>query len=187
MCTPLGHSIVGYSVAMIQSGVEIRQNGWMLLQVILFANLPDINLLFGYAVGNPNRYHHLWTHSLSFVLLAGLLYGVSYTLLKKKNGFKAGLIISGIVFSHIVLDFFSKDTRVPYGMPLFWPISEKFYLAPVTLFLDINKASSNDAFLGSLFCLHNLRTILFEVAVMTPLLVWIFIRHKKTVQKSGAS
>lgn len=186
MCTPLGHSIVGYSVAMNQSGIEIRKIGWMILHVVLFANLPDIDLLVGYAVGNPNRYHHLWTHSLGFVILAGLLYGISYALLKKKNGLKAGLIISGIVFSHIVLDFFSKDTRVPYGMPLFWPISEKFYLSPVTLFLDINKASSSDAFLGSLFCLHNLWTLLFEVAVMTPLLVWIYSHHKKTVQRAGA-
>ena len=182
MCTPLGHSLVGYSIYRNQHVLQSRTPWMMFFQVVLISILPDIDFVFGTMVGNPNRYHHLWTHSLAFVLLVGGLYGLGYTLLKRKNGFKAGGVVSGIVLSHIILDFFSRDTREPCGMPLFWPIHNGFYHAPVTIFLDVSKASSNSAFLGSLFSLHNLRTVLMEVVVLSPLLIWMFLKNKRGVK-----
>ena len=185
MCTPIGHSLVGYSVLSHESGLGIRSRWIMFLHVLALANLPDIDFLFGWARGNPNAYHHLWTHSLIFALLAGGLYGAVYTLFLRRDGIKAGGFAAGIVLSHLVLDFFSKDTREPCGMPLFWPFSNKFLLSPVTIFQDVHKASSNSTFLGSLFCWHNLWTILLEVAVLSPVIAWLILKGRKSRNPVG--
>jgi len=183
MCTPIGHALVGYSMIKNQSEMNPSSLWLMVVQVLLISNLPDIDFLFGFAVGNPNRFHHLWTHSLMFAIMAGGLYGMIYTLFTKKNGFKVGLMVAGIVCSHLLLDFLSKDTREPCGMPLFWPFSQAFFLSPVPLFSDISKSSSSGTFLGSLFCLYNLRTVMIEVALLSPLGIWIFLSRRKAVNK----
>ena len=180
MCTPLGHVLAGYAVLSRTSVSTIPSRWMMLFFVVLVANLPDIDFLFGWSVGNPNRYHHLWTHSIVFAVLTGVVVGAVYTVFTHKNGFKIGVVAASIVGSHLVLDFFSKDTRVPSGMPLFWPISDKYYLSPVVLFQDVHKASSNEAFLGSLVCWHNLWTLLIELAILMPLAIWMYIKYGKT-------
>ncbi len=157
----------------------------MLFFIVLVANLPDIDFLFGWSVGNPNRYHHLWTHSIVFAVLTGVVISAIYTVIRNKNGLKMGGIAAGIVGSHLVLDFFSKDTRVPSGMPLFWPISSKYFLSPVVLFQDVHKASSNDAFFGSLVCWHNLWTLLIELAILMPLAIWMYVKYGKTLKTAA--
>ena len=179
MCTPVGHSLVGYGILAHRSELGIQTRWVMLINVVLISNLPDVDFLFGWAAGNPNQYHHLWTHSLAFVLITGGLYGLGYGLFTRKNGLRVGAVVSAVVFSHLVLDYFSKDTRVPQGMPVFWPVSHAFFLSPVSLFSDVYKASSNSAFLGSLLCWHNLWTLLLEVAVLMPFVAWWIIRHRK--------
>jgi len=183
MCTPVGHTIAGYTVFISQyhSG---SKNRWInIIVVLLFSNLPDVDLLFGYVVGNPNQYHHLWTHSLAFVLGVGSLFGLGYWVFMRRGGLRVGCIVSCVVLSHIVLDFFTKDTSFPYGIQLFWPMSQKFFISPITIFRDVSKASSSGAFLGSLFCWHNLWTVLVELVLLGPPLVWILLRYR--VRKDG--
>jgi inner membrane protein len=180
MCTPIGHALAGYAV-LSRTSVSRTQSRWMMLFfIVLVANLPDIDFLFGWSVGNPNRYHHLWTHSIVFAVLTGVVVGAVYSLFSRKNGLKMGGVATGIVGLHLVLDFLSKDTRAPNGMPLFWPISGKYFLSPVVLFLDVHKASSNEAFFGSLFCWHNLWTLLIELAILMPPAIWMYVKYGKT-------
>jgi hypothetical protein len=40
---------------------------WLFVFILLCANVPDVDFLFGFAAGNPNLYHHMWTHSLAFL------------------------------------------------------------------------------------------------------------------------
>ena len=101
MCTPVGHSLAAYSVVYATRPTWIRQYGSLFLMAIMVGNLPDIDLIFGYFVGNPNLYHHLWTHSLTFSIIGGVLGGFGYRLLMGKNGFGMGWIIFLVLLSHL--------------------------------------------------------------------------------------
>jgi membrane-bound metal-dependent hydrolase YbcI (DUF457 family) len=101
-----------------------------------------------------------------------------YASITHRNGVGVGSVASFIVLSHLLLDFLTKDTGPPFGMPLFWPASKTYFISPVTPFLDVTKASSNDKFLSSLFCFHNLRTVFSELAVFGPLTVGIVVYRR---------
>lgn len=178
MCTTIGHSLVGYAIFLRSFSYE-RWKGWqVLLLVLIMANIPDIDLLFGYVAGNPNLYHHFWTHSLVFVLGIGGLLGLLYRVITRRRCFKVGFLMICIMLSHIIMDFFTKDTSSPYGIQLLWPVSQKFYISPVTIFRDVSKASSSNAFLESLFCWHNFWTVLLEVVLFGPMLIWAVFRKR---------
>ncbi len=185
MATPVGHMIAGVAASLGRQGLLPPINWKVILGVFVLANLPDIDFLFGAVVGNPNRFHHGWTHSIAFAVLTGVTVGVIVQL-QRKNGIKAGLWASGILGTHLVLDYISKDTRVPYGMPLFWPFSDAQYLSPVIILQDVHKASGNDAFFASLICWHNLVTIFIEVAVLSPLILLVYLHYRKHKTVPGA-
>jgi hypothetical protein len=76
--------------------------------------------------------------------------------------------------THLGLDLFSKDTSAPYGMELWWPFSEAFAIAPVTLFDDIWRGT-----LAKLLGLHNWLAVAREVLIVGPLVAisWWRRRH----------
>ncbi len=178
MCTPIGHSLAAYSVVYATRPRWTQQYGSIFLMVIIVGNLPDIDLIFGYFVGNPNLYHHLWTHSITFCILGGLLFGLGYRLLTGRNGFSVGCIAFLITLSHLILDFFARDTNTVKGIQLFWPFSEHYYISPVSLFWEVHKSSANSTFIQSLFCWHNLYTILFEIAILGPVLIFLWLKNR---------
>ncbi len=145
--------------------------------IFLLANLPDFDLIFGYPAGNPNLYHHRWMHSLGFAAAVGLVAVISFYFLKRKNFLRLSLTAFLLVVSHLLLDYFTKDVSAPYGLQLFWPINNNFYISSFTIFRDVSKASSSEAFIKSLFCWHNFWTIVTEIMIIGPFTAFIwFIR-----------
>ena len=73
MPLPVGHSLAGY---LIYLGAERDTSlyRWKLILLYVFAaNLPDLDILPGFLMGLPNRYHHGISHSLGFAILAGMV------------------------------------------------------------------------------------------------------------------
>ena len=176
MPSPIGHSLAGYA---IYSSVEARQNWRTIILFVLVAILPDIDFLPGFIVGSPNKYHHQFTHSLGFAVIVGLLSSGFLSIKGNKQFWRNFWIFSGLIFSHVVLDFFTLDTSVPYGEQLLWPFTTEYYLAPVWLFRDVDRVSSSDFFIKSLFIQHNLWTVVVECAVLLPVIGVIHILKKK--------
>ena len=179
MPTPIGHLFAG---AVIRQSVEtdLRRNLWFTAALLFFALLPDIDFIFGFAVGDVNRYHHLFTHSFIFVLGAGLLGGRMFSLRSAKMALNVSAIFVLAGISHVLLDCLALDQRPPYGCPLLWPFSNRFFISPVVLFSDVSRSSDSKLFFSSLFNLHNLRTVAIEAAVLMPLwaVVWSVTRKK---------
>ncbi len=156
-----------------------------LFLVTFFAVLPDIDFLFGFVVGDPNRYHHLFTHSFTFVVLTGLAGGWIYSKLKKESWLKLSAIFISAGISHVVLDILALDKREPFGCPLWWPFSNAFVISPVTIFADVSRASDSQYFIQSLFNAHNLKTVLIETVILTPLLIIaVFFYKMKSKHKA---
>ncbi len=172
MPTPVGHALAG---ALVLNTTKQKFDRLTIGLVLLFALLPDIDFLFGFVTGDANRYHHLFTHSFVFVIVVGLLGGLFYSKLRQKKGllYYAIFITAGI--SHVILDILALDLRAPFGCPLFWPISNQFFISPVVIFSDVSRVSDSRLFFQSLLNVHNLKTVLLEVVILAPIwgaLVW---------------
>ena len=70
MASPVGHSLFGLG---IYSAANKQFNWKTVFIYIVLANLADFDFLFGFVVGEPNKYHHQFTHSFVMaVLIAGI-------------------------------------------------------------------------------------------------------------------
>ncbi len=177
MCTPVGHSLLGAAVGFTRDTRFYKKAGFWIF-VLFFANLPDMDYLFGIFSGNPNLYHRYWMHSLGFVLLCGILVLILSRLFMKRWEVKWSLFSVFLMLSHLLIDYLGKDSSIPSGIQLFWPVSSQFVIAPVTIFREVSKSSSSDGFIQSLFCMYNLWTIIQEFVILGPLVGLAFLVQK---------
>ncbi|MEK7730139.1 MAG: metal-dependent hydrolase [candidate division KSB1 bacterium] len=180
MPLPIGHSLMGYTIAE-SSRFKLSPNVWMNLFIFaLLANLPDLDFLPGFLAGFPNRYHHHELHSLGFAALMGLMGGLVY--LRMAGKFWACFLpIFFAVSSHLLLDLLTEDFSDPHGMMLLWPFNSEFYDVPWKIFASVNKSNHSSDFIMSLFTLHNVRVVLIELAIMLPLaLAAAFTRRRRS-------
>ena len=149
-------------------------NWRMIALLVVVANLPDLDFLPGFFVGDPNRYHHQYlSHSLGFAVFVGAIFGLYFFVKHKRRFWPGFLIFGGVCFSHMVLDFFTTDTGEPFGLPIFWPLTHDYFYSPISIFMSVNKGGSNVEFIESLFVLSNLWVVLWEIAVGLPILLMI--------------
>ena len=179
MCTPIGHTLFGYSV-FLASPLWNQWKAWRIfLFVLIVANMPDLDIVIGYIVGKPNLYHQHFSHSLFFVMCVSILLGWGSKWFLKGFGLKMGLLTAGILLSHLMLDFLGRDTSYPYGIQVFWPFSKEFFISPVRIVRSVSKSSASQTFIQSLFCWHNFWTVFSEIAVFVPLILGLRIWRKK--------
>ena len=94
MPLPLGHAAIGFAVNDFCSNESVPNRLTLALFIVILANLPDIDFLFGLLLqGNGNAYHRGPTHSLLFALLFGFVASNAWRLWSRiprinfKNGF----------------------------------------------------------------------------------------------------
>jgi inner membrane protein len=142
------------------------------------ANAADLDFIPGLLVGDPGLYHHGVSHSLGFAALVAVVYGLLLMFTTRQARWQPFVICFTLWSSHIGLDYFSIDPSWPYGVPLFWPLSDVYYIAPFPFFLEIRRALVSSEFLASLVSLHNLWAISVELLVLGPILMLIGIVRK---------
>lgn len=118
MATPLGHSIVGYTLARA-AGVQSPAG---LALAIGVASLPDVDVLLSYiASGDPFAFHReTITHKPAFPLLVGAATALAASLYRRGRPLPGGALrpaalATALVGSHIAMD----PMPLPYDtMPL---------------------------------------------------------------------
>ena len=178
MPTPVGH-VLGGMICLSFRKNKIRSDWLFILLMLLFAELPDIDLLFGLLEGNPNKYHHHFTHSFVFILAAGFVGGLIVKKLKVMQFAKSFVLFTVAGLSHLLLDLAALDTSAPFGAPIFWPFSQKYFIFPFAIFADVHRSFSSNTFWASLISRHNFETVLIEILVLMPILAVIYILRKK--------
>jgi inner membrane protein len=182
MPTPVGHTLAG-ALIYLNFSFEKSERIKFFLIVTILALLPDVDLLFGFFDGNPNKYHHQFTHSLFFVLASGLM--ASMLFMKTKQGLCKIIllfVLSGLF--HLVLDLFAVDTHQPQGVPLFWPFLNRYFISPWSIFPDVHRAENSSIFFQSLFNRHNAYTVFIEVALLGPMVYWVYrLKRRRVVNK----
>ena len=180
MPSPVGHSLMGYVIYGATEGISERN--WTTRALYLFAaNAPDLDFLPGLVVGDLPRYHHGPSHSVGFAILFGIV--ASLLMSRRLYSF---IVASSLYFSHVVLDYLVQDPSPPYGVPLLWPLSYEYHMAPFAFFPRFDYlAGSTDSMVATIFSLHNLSTIVTEIVLLSSLLlllgVWTRIQeHRNT-------
>lgn len=128
MPSPLAHTAAGYVVYRLLRPPGVSEPK-LLGTTIAFSLLPDADSLVGLASRNFARYHNNISHSLGFVMAAGILAGMLLGWGKGRfwHWFSAGSLAYGF---HLVLDYWSTRR----GLLLFWPVSSRRFIAPFKLF-----------------------------------------------------
>jgi inner membrane protein len=170
MPTPIGHSLAGYLIFTARNSHENQLKWTDMLVAVIIANMADLDIIPGILVGNANKFHHGITHSIGFAVIVGLLAGLLFFIIKRKNFLLYFSLFFFSYFSHVLLDYLAADTKAPFGEQLFWPISQIYVLSPIPIFSDVHKASDSSVFLQSLFNWHNFRTIVIECAILIPII-----------------
>lgn len=173
MATPIGHSLAGYAVYCCLASKRKRHAvlPWL---CIALANAPDLDFVPGILQGAPVVYHQGVSHSLVF----SAVIGASVALIAARIGkwqlsfSEAFVLFFASYASHLLLDFFGPDGRLPYGIPLYWPFSDEHFISPITLFPGTRHASSVSAsvtdWIAGVMSIHNLRSVIFESVLIAP-------------------
>ena len=120
MATPIGHTLLGVSLAR-RMGVE---SPWGLGAAVIAASLPDIDVVAGLLLhGDAWKLHRKTTHTLGFTLTTGMLAGFAGILRSGSAEGERDLVAdamtgAAVVGSHWVLDYapfpyFSTRRSVP--------------------------------------------------------------------------
>lgn len=176
MATPIAHSLLGLTLYLLFTQSPLKKEEWRWLAfAILFSCAPDLDFIPGALFGDMNTFHRGFSHSVGGCFIFSLLFCI---LLKKRcdfTTFKFFCFLMALYGSHLIVDFFTRDTWAPHGAQFLRPFSEAFFKSPVDLFLDANRTPWTKA-----FSLHNLITYFSELLIFgLPL----FYLSKKMRQK----
>jgi LexA-binding, inner membrane-associated putative hydrolase len=177
MPSPIGHTLGAYATLLALDpslARNRRTNSLALGTAFVFGSLADADFIVAYFTSNPVLRHHYFSHSVPFAILIGVL---SFITLKALHYKKAGwytLLLTAAYGSHLLLDYFAYDGGYPYGIPLFWPLTNRHFLAPIWIFQYINRGEW-----GDLFGWHNFHAVLIEIAVTGPLALLAYARARR--------
>jgi inner membrane protein len=175
MPSPIAHAAVGYLIHTVRerknptpSKTGDRSRVFVLLAVVFFSVLPDIDFLPGLLIGDIGRFHNQGTHSLLAALAVALLAGLAARW--RKASFRSWFGLAFISYSiHLLMDALTFGGR---GVKLFWPFSQERYDMPVSLFLGARWSED-------LWNVEHLPTLFSELAFagLIFLGVWLYDRY----------
>lgn len=176
MATPIGHSLAGLTALATAPRCRVMP---MLLVAIVMANAADLDFLPGLFVGMPALYHHGITHSLGCAGIASL--AAALVLRRFGAPFGVAFRIAFIAYaSHLALDFVGPDIRPPFGIPIFWPLSDRHFISPVAILPGVLHAPRTDAsildWLHGMLAVRNVGAMVIETALFAPL-AWLAHRR----------
>ena len=179
MSSPIGHSFAGYIINAYSIRSLKIQDIKTLFLCIFIANAPDLDFVPGLLFGKPNLFHHGISHSIGmgaiFSLLLASLLNIGDTEKLNKDFF----LFFSLYCSHLLLDYISYDGRPPIGIPIFWPLSNEYFIFKYPILPPVAHSGLTHAtiaqFFNGVFSIHNLYVVLMEFAVSLPLLLIVWI------------
>jgi membrane-bound metal-dependent hydrolase YbcI (DUF457 family) len=186
LASPVGHALAGLALGRLAEPRVSAASRLIVPVCIALALLPDLDFLPGVLLGNPTLYHQGESHSLG----AALLVSFAVALLLARGGpqlLRIWLVCFAAYGSHLLLDYFGTDARLPIGIPLLWPLSNATWISPVPILPGVHHAgATTDAWLATVFSLANLRAIAIELIVVGPMLLLAELRRRRYVRARAA-
>jgi inner membrane protein len=117
-------------------------------------------------LGDPGMFHRQVTHSVMTAVLVSLLVAIVARKFQTDAKYWSILTLS-LYLSHLGLDMLLNDPAPPYGIQLFWPISETYFIFPVSLFGRFDYFDPEVGMWRTIFSLPNLFAVLREALIMS--------------------
>jgi len=163
MPLPVAHGILGASiVAASRPNLSLSRDWRPILLGGALAVVPDLDILFLWALGQDGEWHRSFSHSIVFALAAGLL----VSMLRNSPQLKETLVFAAATASHGLLD--TLTSKNAEGVKLLWPLAHRFKLGVFDYFdhpLDPNYTPLAE-FFSEIF-----RVSLIELVIFTPVLL----------------
>lgn len=186
MASPVAHSIAGFWTFLLLTArsrtrliTACRRYLPQLALLVLLANLPDVDFLFGLGSAvKANALHHGFTHS--FAAAAFVALAVSCVWRIAGSFWRSAALYCLAYSSHLFIDL-CTGTKLGWNntasdIPLFWPWPKEFR-SPLVLVVGVKHKD-----LSALFSMQNLQWSLYELlifGVITAALMAFWIRHQK--------
>lgn len=169
MPSPLAHALTGYIFYDKKPFLFFEKGFSNFLFYLFLANLPDIDFLPGFLIGEPNLYHHGLSHTLGAALFVALLFGTIFHFWKER--FWSVTIVTFLAYySHVLMDYFTQDLRPPFGVMLFWPFDSSFYISDLLIFKNVFRSDISSTFFITLFSRENIETFVWEAFLLGVLI-----------------
>ena len=174
MPSPVGHSLAGLIIYSATNRSIASRGSQLRALFMLVANAPDLDFLPGLVVGDLSRYHHGPSHSIGFAVLMGVM--ASVVISRRLYAFVMGF---SLYLSHVVLDYLIQDPSPPNGVQIVWPLSHEYYMAPFAFFPKFDyRPGFTESVLLAFFSLNNLMTVMTELLLLLPLLIFVPCGHE---------
>ena len=159
MPSPVGHALGGLAAAFVVDSFGRRPALTLplLAASAALAVAPDLDILAGS--------HRIYSHSIGAVAIVGLVCWLA--LRRRSSGPAAAAAMIAAYASHLPLDWLSKDTSLPSGLTVLWPLTRKYYTSGWDVFGEISRRY----WLPGEFVLANLRAASWELALLAPVLL----------------
>ncbi|HEX9818976.1 MAG TPA: metal-dependent hydrolase [Methylomirabilota bacterium] len=162
MATPLGHYLFGLALAagLARDGRERAHGPWL----AAVACVPDLDVIPGLVVGDPSRFHHGVTHSLTAAVLFAGAFAALGTWAGRRATARLVVLVAVLYASHSVLDALTLDLSDPRGVPLLWPWRDTTYESPWLLLPNVQHTRE------PVVSAHNALLMVREAVVFLPLI-----------------
>ena len=136
----------------------------------VIAAAPDADLLFGV--------HRTFTHSLTATAaVAAVAAFVAYR--KKLPVARIAIACAAAHASHLLLDWLAADNFPPYGIQLFWPFNDGWYISGVNYFLATRRQQLFSAAAIDI----NMRAVARELLTLGPIAYVAWLVRVKTLAR----
>jgi inner membrane protein len=192
VASPVGHALAGYCIYRLGAAASHENTRALLVLCLVMAISPDCDFLPGLLVGQPALFHQGVSHSLFFACLAGLGGAVAYNLYTRRGALLSTWAIFALSYtSHLIMDLFGPDTRPPFGIPLFWPITDATFLAPVLIFWGFHHVTETSGtraeWATGIFDPFNVGAIGIEVGIILPVILVLWWLQVGRIHGSNAA
>ena len=181
MPSPLGHAAAGVAIAwgaeaILRRPLGVRPGATVAVTCAALAICPDVDLLF-------LPVHRTVTHSLFATAIAGIAVAVVLRRKRRPEVWLPALVCAIAYASHLLLDWLGGDTKIPAGIQLLWPFSDRWFISHWGVF------GSTD--LGGFFrprvMIANALAVLRETVLLMPIAAaaYLWRRHRLRPPSGG--
>jgi inner membrane protein len=137
MALTLTHAAAGYLLYELEPRAPHRWEWGRALAYMGLANAADLDFLPGLLVNQPGLWHRAASHSVAAVVVVATVIALAVRGLGRGSARRAFVMGAVLYASHLLLDFLTADARPPHGGPFLWPLTDRFFLSPITVFGEI--------------------------------------------------
>jgi len=178
--SPVGHGLTGLAGGLLLPASSMRERLALIALFVISTNAADFDFIPGFIINDFNAFHRGPTHSFGFAIVWGALV---WLIVRRFSKRPLLIAVACALFyaSHVVLDYLGSDTRAPFGVPLFWPLSGEHYVHASPIFGGIKHGVPGDSLptvIAQIFSPHNFKALGLEVIVTLPIVVICWIAGK---------